>query len=369
MISFNGDYLTKHLITYLGNKRSLLPFINGAIDDIKKELGNEHPIMFDGFSGSGCVARLFKHYAGELYVNDLEAYSETVNRCYLENKSKVDIKAVKDYIDDLNLPNPDLEIGFIRKNYAPKNDESIQNGERVFYTTRNAQFIDNARWFIESVIQKENPSLVPFALAPLLIKSSIHTNTSGIFKGFHKKNGIGHFGGAGENALKRIKKEIVLDCPIFCENEAPFFIFRDDTNKVVDLIPDVDIAYYDPPYNQHPYGSNYFMLNVINNYGSPVIQNGVSGIAKDWNKSMFNKKNQAKLAMSDLIQKTIAKYILVSYNNEGLIPVDEFNEMLSKHGRVSLKKQEYNTYKGGQKLLNGKCRSTKVEEMLWILKK
>ncbi|WP_436404851.1 DNA adenine methylase [Campylobacter jejuni] len=30
-----------------------------------------------------------------------------------------------------------------------------------------------------------------------------------------------------------------------------------------------DVVYLDPPYNQHPYSSNYFMLNLIANYKKP----------------------------------------------------------------------------------------------------
>ena len=32
---------------------------------------------------------------------------------------------------------------------------------------------------------------------------------------------------------------------------------------------DLDLAYFDPPYNQHPYGSNYFMLNLLVHYRRP----------------------------------------------------------------------------------------------------
>lgn len=35
---FNSDYFLSHLITYLGNKRKLLPFINDAIVKVKKQL-------------------------------------------------------------------------------------------------------------------------------------------------------------------------------------------------------------------------------------------------------------------------------------------------------------------------------------------
>ncbi|MDR3182914.1 MAG: DNA adenine methylase, partial [Planctomycetaceae bacterium] len=68
----NEDYLTKQLITDLGNKRSLLDFVGQAVNKVKKQLGKEKLDLFDVFSGSGVVARYFKQHAGQLYVNDLE---------------------------------------------------------------------------------------------------------------------------------------------------------------------------------------------------------------------------------------------------------------------------------------------------------
>lgn len=97
-----------------------------------------------------------------------------------------------------------------------------------------------------------------------------------------------------------------------------------DINELVRSpeIPEFDLAYFDPPYNQHPYGSNYFMLNILANGTRGVpIQDGVSGIAKDWNRSEYNRRQHAEKAMDDLIENTPAKYILISYNNEGIIPI------------------------------------------------
>ena len=376
-INYKSDYLTKHLITYLGNKRGLLPFIDSAVNDIKKELKEEHPTMFDGFSGSGCVARLFKHYASELFVNDYEGYAETINRCYLANKSEIDVARINYYIDKLNNLNLTYTDGFIRKNYSPKDDKNILQGERTFYTNKNALIIDNIRKYIKEIVEKENPLLVPYVLAPLITKASINVNTAASFKGFYKnKAGIGQFGGEGKNALKRIISDITLDYPVFCNNECEYTIYKGDTNAIIKKMPEVDIVYYDPPYNQHPYGSNYFMLNIINDYeDSPQIQEGVAGISKDWNKSDYNKRREAGKAMEELIENTKAKYILVSYNNEGIIPENDFKDILEKYGKISKKTQEHNTFRAskntgkGKTLLNGETRKLKVEEILWILKK
>jgi len=240
----------------------------------------------------------------------------------------------------------------------------VQDGERVFYTNINARIIDNVRKLIDEIPEPYRH----FCLAALLVKASVHNNTSGVFKGFHKRNGIGHFGGQGENALTRIMQEISLDTPIFSDFECPVFVHKQDVNELVkdDNLPVFDLVYYDPPYNQHPYGSNYFMLNIINEGKEREIQNGVSGIAKEWNKSAYNKKRLAEEAMDNLLANTRARFIAISYNNEGIIPIENFKNILSRYGKWELMEQDYNTYRGSRNLCN---RDIKVKELLWILEK
>ena len=91
----NKDYLTQQIITYIGNKRSLLKFITKGIDIVRNELNKEKLSMFDVFSGSGIVARYFKQYAKTLLINDLEKYTKVINECYLANTSEVTAPAGK----------------------------------------------------------------------------------------------------------------------------------------------------------------------------------------------------------------------------------------------------------------------------------
>ena len=368
-VDFDSPFLTSHLITYIGNKRSLLPFINTAIETIKRKLNKEKLVVLDGFSGSGGVSRLLKHHASELWVNDFEDYCEVINKCYLANKSDVNLEYLRKtitWLNDNKLVQKE-KIGFIEKNYAPADDCKIKHGERVFYTNKNAKIIDN----LKSIIFKEIPAETRhYFLAPLIVEASIHTNTSGVFKGFHKKDGIGCFGGRGENALVRIKKDIDLKTPVFSDMECATFIKKADINTLIKSkeIPKIfDLVYYDPPYNQHPYGSNYFMLNIIANEAESIpIQDGVSGIACDWKRSLYNKFDKAVRAMDDLIASTPAKYILISYNNEGIIGIDKFKAILNKYGTYELLKKEYNTYRGSRNLGD---RNIKVQELLWVLQK
>ena len=321
----------------------------------------------DGFACSGVVSRLLKYHCSTLHSNDIENYARIINSCYLSNKSDVDYDSVTNWINRLNsISDTDLYSGFITKNYAPENDDDIKHGERVFYTHKNAMRIDTMKKIIFSIVPE---SIKPFVLAPLLVQASIHTNTSGVFKGFHKKDGIGHFGGRGENCLERIKGEIKLQTPILSDSECDVTILSDDINNIVkqDKCGGYDLVYYDPPYNQHPYGSNYFMLNIIANPSETTeIQNGVSGISVDWYKSAYNKRDAAVSAMDDLIKNTKSKFILISYNNEGIIPLEVFRGILEKYGCVSLVERDYNTYRGSRNL---KDRNIKVKELLWLLEK
>ena len=359
----NKNFLTDQIITYIGNKRKLLNDINLEVEHILKELGSQKGIMCDLFSGSGVVARSLKRYSNVLYVNDLEKYSCIINDCYLTNKNEFDETIYKSYLNKI-LNFPKIE-GIITKNYAPENDNDIKYGERVFYTHDNAIIIDTLCTAINECVPDEYKK---FYLAPLLYEASIHTNTSGIFKGFYKskETGIGKFGGDGENSLSRICGKISLKKPIFSNYDCDKIILNDDANNVARKLKNLDITYLDPPYNQHPYSSNYFMLNTI--VESKISDNlsRVSGIPDNWNKSSYNKRTDALKSFDDLISNLDSKYMIISYNNEGIISYDDMCSMLSKYGTVEINNIEYNTFKGSRNL---KKRDRHTIEYLFVLKK
>ena len=366
-LDLRNPFFNSHLITYIGNQRRLLPFLYQGFLKVRRKIGKQKLRILDGFTGSGAVARLLKAFASELHVNDLEDYSETLNRAYLANRSTINFIKLERYIAWLNENRNNTVLrrpGFIEKNYAPKKDSDVQPDERVFYTNTNAQIIDSIRHLINKIPEPYKT----LSLASLLVKASVHTNTSGVFKGFHKRNGIGHFGGQGENALVRIKQEIFLDTPIFSDFECAVQVHKKDINQLVtdSQLPEFDLVYYDPPYNQHPYGSNYFMLNIINEGKEREIQDGVSGIAREWNKSAYNKRHAAEEAMNALLRDTRSRFIAISYNNEGIIPIENFRKILNQYGRWELLEQDYNTYRGSRNLRE---RNIKVKELLWVLEK
>ena len=368
----NRSFLTEQIITYIGNKRSLLDFITKGIQIVQKRLSKEKLDIFDVFTGSGIVARHCKQFSHSLLVNDLEQYATVTGECYLSNKNELNMSILKDLYNGLLADmekNPFLE-GIITKLYSPKDENNIKKDERVFYTRRNAMYIDTMRNYIKSVpLQYQK-----YFLAPLIAKASIHANTSGVFKGFHKnkETGLGQFGGSNSDALFRIKGNIVLPFPVFSNFNSNFTVYNGDSNKIVKEVPEVDLAYLDPPYNQHPYGSNYFMLNVILENKYPESISSISGIPNNWNRSAYNKKQYAYSALSELVENIKAKYVLISFNSEGFISLDEMKSMLKRIGKVQVLETSYNTYRGCRNLINlaeKGDRNIHVTEYLYLLEK
>lgn len=363
----NPDFLKTQIITYLGNKRSLIKNIEKEVEEISKKLNKKKMICADIFSGSGIVSRMLKSHSSLLIANDLENYSCVINSCYLSNKSEYPQKKCNKIREEIIKSCENKKIsGIITQNYAPKNDENIQKGERVFYTHENAILIDTYRKLIDDFVLEEN--LKKYFLAPLITDASIHVNTSGVFKGFYKdKNtGIGCFGASGKNALPRIFGKIELKEPVFSNFESDLQIFQKNAVELSNEIKNLDIAYLDPPYNQHPYGSNYFMLNLILKNQLDVEISKISGITQDWNRSVFNKPKFALNAMEEIISNLDTKFAIISYNSEGFISFEEMKTMLEKYGKLKTVEIKYNTFRGSRNLRE---RDIHVSEYLFILEK
>ena len=384
----NPEFLQTQLITYIGNKRALLDFIGSGVREVQKKLGKASLTSLDVFAGSGIVSRYLKQFSSAITVNDLEFYSQIINRCYLSNKSEIEILSLKKLHENLTQKislkmaaleqNKDFKsAGFISELYAPTLENHIEKNERCFYTPYNAAYLDVARQLIESQVPK---NLQDFFIAPLLSEASIHANTAGIFKGFYKnsKTGIGQFGGNASNALSRIKGKISLPFPVFSDFECRTRVFQSDANKLVldeNLYsPDFtdngifDLAYFDPPYNQHPYGSNYFMLNLLAAYMRPSSEkiSRVSGIPNDWHRSDYNKKRLVAQVFLDLVRNVRAKFVLISFNSEGFILRDEMISLLSECGKVSVLEADYNAFRGSRNLSG---RDIHVKEFLFLVEK
>jgi len=377
-----NNYLDTQLLTYLGNKRNLKKWF---IDYFENNTKKTYPYSFlDGFSGSGIISRISKTIPNiqTIYVNDWEEYSYITNCCYLSNLSNCEnkYKNIIYYINKCNenkFNNTYTNKSYIYGNYSPLDDNNIQKYDRCFFTSENGIIIDNIRNYIKYNIPEEYQK---YCLGPLLYESSVKNNTCGYFNSFYKdKNQIGKFGGNNENDLKRIKCQIHLPIPIFSIMNKNINVSCNDMNKYVETMENTDITYYDPPYNKHPYGTFYFLLNEITNWDTtnkidllPNHNESIRGQYNDWKRSDYNSFNKAEIAFENLISKTKSNQIIISYYNKGIIPVENMKNILKKYG--SLKEQNF-IHKPYHKLIGqgSKFRENEnkknVNEFLFILNK
>jgi len=366
MITESPDYLTRQLITYIGNKRGLLKFIGQSIEQVKSRIGKDRLRIFDAFSGSGVVSRYLKSHAETLISNDLEDYAATVARCYLRNHSEVDWDGLTATAAEMNnrVAIDRLPPGFIERLYAPRDEQNIVPEDRVFYTRENARRLDHYRQLIDEAPADYRDLL----LGPLLSSASIHANTAGVFKGFYKDRttGIGQFGGSGKNAINRITGEIKLHIPVLSSFECESVVYQADANALARQIKGIDLVYIDPPYNQHPYGSNYFMLNLIAGYREPVDVSRVSGIPKQWQRSGYNVRDQSLPLLVDLLENLDAQFLLISFNDEGFISPSQMLTTLQRFGKVDTVEVKHNTFRGSRNLAR---RQIHVVEQLFLVEK
>lgn len=360
------DYLTRQLITYIGNKRALLAPIGAAVAHIKRRLAKPKLRVLDAFSGSGVVSRFLKAHASLVISNDIEDYAAVTARCYLRNRSTVDLASLAALVDDLNVrvASEPFPPGFIEELYSPRDEKRITRADRVFYTRYNARRLDRYRRLIDTAPADMRDLL----LGPLLSEASIHANTAGVFKGFYKdrRTKLGRYGGSNADALARIMGRIKLAPPVLSRFECPCEVLQEDANTAVRRLKGLDLAYVDPPYNQHPYGSNYFMLNLLARYERPARVSRVSGIPADWRRSDYNVRAKSLPLLKKLLQDIDARFLLVSFNNEGFISPGEMRAMLARLGPVDVVETKYNVFRGSRNLQK---RPLHVTEQLFLIER
>lgn len=370
------DYYKKQVITYLGNKRKFISKIDEVIKRIKLDLGVEKINIGEGFSGSGVVSRLFKNRAkgGLFYVNDLSSYSKILNECYLTDIDELSkdeliylqdvLKTMKKYVKIQNTYVP-----FISKYWAPKDDNNILPGERVYFSRKNAVMIDKMMYFIKNNVGEEYQK---FFIGPLIVQASTNNNTNGQFSAYFKDENKekGKFGGKNGIDLQRILRPIEPMLPILTNGKAQVKTSQQDANEWIKSIGELDLVYYDPPYNKHPYNIYYFLLDIISNWKTNIdIPDTYRGQPKNWEKSKYCSLKKAKETFEDLIENTKSKFIMISYNSKGIIPLDEMDEILRKKGKVEKIPFEHNTYNRYVGIAKKKRekKEEKIKEFIWLV--
>jgi adenine-specific DNA-methyltransferase len=108
------------------------------------------------------------------------------------------------------------------------------------------------------------------------------------------------------------------------------------------------------------------MLNLILEYTYPQNVSTISGIPPDWNRSGYNKENRALQLLAGLITGIKSKYVLISFNSEGFIGIEQMKDTLNKMGKLEIMETRYNAFRGSRNFHN---REIYVKEYLFLLEK
>ena len=330
-------------MNYIGSKYSLLDFIDSVVSEITAN-HSKKIIFCDAFAGTGAVGRYFRDKGHKIISNDIQHYSYVINRHLINNKT---LKF--DKIDILNnLPEKE---GFIFKNYCYGSGSG-----RMYFSDQNGKKCDAIRQEIEKLYKLHRIDEDEYYgyLAMLIEAIDKVANTASVYGAYLKQ-------------LKKSALKTMNIAELQASNEIRGEVYNEDINTLINSIQG-DILYLDPPYNTRQYSSNYHLLETISRYDRPEIS-GKTGLRNtEKQKSKYSSIRTVESEFEYLIKQARFSYILLSYNNEGLMSSDAVKNIMSKYGSYSLKIKEYRRFKA-DKTENRNHKANSTKEYLHILKK
>ncbi|HED38784.1 MAG TPA: modification methylase [Ignavibacteria bacterium] len=349
-------------MNYIGSKLSLLEFLD---ESINKVVDKDCDTFCDLFAGTGIVGRYFKRKGYKIVANDIQYYSYVLNRHYIGNHKELTFSKLSKEIHELAkiktenrknfvcdyLSNLKGKKGFIYKNYCLTGTKD-KNEQRQYFSDENGMRCDAIRqkienWKKEKLISDDE---YYFLITSLVESIDKYANTASVYGAFLKK-----LKKPAQNSLILKPAELII-------NDQDHEVFNDDINEMAKKV-NGDILYLDPPYNQRQYATNYHLLETIAKYDNPKIH-GKTGL-RDYQhqKSMYCSRPQVKKVFKDLILKANVKYIFLSYNNEGLMTLEDIKEIMSLRGKYGHFTKEYNRFKA-DKSENRNYKANKTVEYL-----
>ena len=311
---------------YLGNKESIVNEIDNLLTE--KGLDKNGLSFFDAFCGSGSVADYFKgKYA--IIINDILKWSVEYTKGRLFAPSCTFSKLGFDPFEYLNS-NTNTRHGFIYNTYAPTITD------RMYFTPENAERIDYFRWQIEEWRNDYlTESEYSYLLACLIESVSSVSNTAGVYGAFLKK--------WDQRALKPIVFEKVGSSISSCFSISSF---NEKIENIIGLV-DCDILYLDPPYTQNQYGTQYHLLETLVLNDNPSVSKVTGSRSTAPMRSDWSKEYKANILFDQIISKTKAKYIILSYSNDGIMSKEFIEASMKRYGKPETyvcKKISYKKY-------------------------
>lgn len=311
----------KNSMRFIGNKTQLLKNIKEVVD----KHTNDATSFCDIFSGTASVARFFKQWY-EVYSNDLLYFSYCLQKATIENPCKPTFArlfssiGISDPINHFNntptedMENLETEKRFFQNNYSP-------HGGRMYLTDSNALRIDYARNKIDEWYSKKYLSELEYYYLVACVVEGVPfvSNISGTYGAFNK------------TWDKRSNKKFELIELDVIENGKDNKSYNQDGITLLKNISG-DILYIDPPYNERQYLPNYHVLETTAKYDFPILH-GVTGQRPyEMQRSDFCSKRKVVNAFDELLENARFKHIILSYNTDGIMSLNEIESTMKKYG-------------------------------------
>jgi adenine-specific DNA-methyltransferase len=316
------------MIKYLGSKRLLIPQILAAV---RAAVGERAGVtVLDLFSGTSRVGHALKREGRRVIANDHLAFAHTLATCYVQADREDVVADAAVLIDELNaVPDGASEPGWFTDCYAVQ--------ARFFHPSAAAR--------IETLRERIAAKGLPPELEAVLLTALLHAAdrvdcTAAVQMAYLKEY--------PPRAFKRVELRLpdVLPRPAAGRCEAHCL---DALDAAVRWSEAADVAYIDPPYNQHSYLGNYHIWETLVRWDRPeVFGRARKRIDVRTRKSEFNSRTRCRGAFERLIAAVRSPVLIVSFNDEGYLAPHEIESILAGHGEVSRTAVESKRYVGAQ---------------------
>ncbi len=291
-------------IKYLGSKRRLVPTLVAMAGSAGASSA------LDLFSGTSRVARAMKAAGLLVTAVDSATYAKVLADTYVAtDAAELERAELERAIGELN--GLEGRVGYVTEVFSEQ--------ARYFHPD-NGRRIDAIRDAIEE--RWAASPLHPLLLASLLEAADRVDSTTGLQMAYLK------------SWAPRALRPLEMRVPELLAG--PGRALLGDATTLVATLGAVDVAYLDPPYNQHRYFGNYHVWETLVRWDAPEHY-GVACKRVDCrdeaNASPFNKRRQMPLALAEVIASVRAGLLLVSYNDESWLGVGDLVAMCEAAGR------------------------------------
>jgi adenine-specific DNA-methyltransferase len=307
------------MIKYIGSKRRLVP----VLGELFSATGGKTAL--DLFTGTTRVAQEFKRRQGVVTAVDTARYSEVFAKCWIETPAEsVDKDKLHDALRYLNgLPG---KAGYVTDVFCTQSR---------YFQPFNGERIDAIRDALED--KYVDSPLFPILLTSLIDAADRVDSTTGVQMAYVKEWAPRSF-----NPLELRMPDLL---------PGPGHAVRGDACELASSLGSFDVAYLDPPYNQHRYFTNYHIWETLVAWDAPEHY-GIACKRIDSRdpatKSVFNFTREMPKALRQVIADVDARTVIVSYNNESWVSLEELEDMCSVHGHVAVLAFDSKRYVGAQ---------------------